>query len=69
MGVRLIIYDILGREVTTLVNEQLRPGTYEVIWDASKYASGVYFYKLTAGDPSASSGQVFTESKKMVLIK
>jgi len=61
MGVRLIIYDILGREVTTLVNEQLKSGTYEVTWDASKYASSVYFYKLTAGE--------FTEAKKMVLIK
>lgn len=60
-NVKLVIYDILGREVTMIVNEQLKAGTYEVTWDASKYASGVYFYKLTAGE--------FTESKKMVLIK
>jgi len=59
--VKLIIYDILGREVATLVNEKLSPGTYEVEWDASNYPSGVYFYKLTAGD--------FTQTKKMLLIK
>jgi hypothetical protein len=44
--VRLIIYDALGREAATLVNKRLKPGTYEVEWDASNYASGVYFYKL-----------------------
>ena len=59
--VKLIIYDALGREVTTLVNEQLQPGTYEADWDASNYPSGVYFYKLMAGD--------FVTTKKMVLIK
>ena len=59
--VRLIIYDILGREIAVLVNEQLKPGTYEVEWDASAYPSGVYFYRLTAGN--------FAETKKMVLLK
>ena len=44
-----------------LVNEKLVPGTYEVEWDASNYASGIYFYKLVAGD--------FSETKKMVLLK
>ncbi|MGA2667909.1 MAG: T9SS type A sorting domain-containing protein [Ignavibacteria bacterium] len=61
MGVRLVIYDILGCEVTTLVNEQLKPGTYEVTWDASDYPSGVYFYKLTTDN--------FNQTKRMVLIK
>jgi hypothetical protein len=70
---QLIIYDILGREITTLVNEQLQPGTYEVEWSAtgggSNYPSGVYFYKLSISDPSASSGQGYYETKKMVLVK
>jgi uncharacterized delta-60 repeat protein len=57
----LCIYDILGREITTLVNESLKTGTYEVEWDAADYPSGVYYYKLIAGD--------FIETKKMVLIK
>ncbi len=57
----LNVYDMLGREITTLVNEQLSPGTYEVEWNASSYPSGLYFYTLTSGD--------FTETKKMILIK
>jgi flagellar hook assembly protein FlgD len=57
----LQIYDILGREVATLVNEQLRPGTYEVEWDASNYPSGIYYYRLSAGN--------YFETRKMVLIK
>jgi len=60
-SVKLKIYDVLGKEVTTLVNEQLRAGTYDVDWDASEYSSGVYYYKLTAGD--------FTQTKKMVILK
>ncbi len=58
---KLIVYDLLGGEVTTLVNEELRPGTYEADWDGSNYSSGVYFYKLMASD--------FSETKKMVLMK
>ncbi len=55
------IYDILGKEIATLVNEKQSPGTYEVSWDGSAYPSGVYFYKLIAGN--------FSETKKMLLIK
>lgn len=57
----LSVYDLLGRKVATLVNEELKPGTYDVNWDASDFPNGVYFYKLTAGS--------FSETKKMVLIK
>jgi photosystem II stability/assembly factor-like uncharacterized protein len=60
-SVKLFVYDLLGREVTTLVNEQLNPGIYEVNWDAPNYPSGTYFYRLDASD--------FTETKKMVLLK
>ena len=59
--VRLEIYDILGNEVATPVDEPLQPGTYEVGWDASNYSSGLYFYMLKAGD--------FSETKKMLIIK
>jgi len=59
--VSLKIYDILGREVAILVNEQMKPGSYEISWDATNYASGMYFYKLSTGN--------FVETKKMVLIK
>jgi hypothetical protein len=63
--VKLTIYDLLGREVQTLVNEKQSAeggaGTYQVNWDASNFASGVYFYKLTT--------QTFSNTRKLVLIK
>ena len=57
----LKVYDILGREVTTLVNENQQPGNYEVEFNASIHSSGVYLYKLTAGS--------FTATKKMILLR
>ncbi len=59
--VTLKIYDILGRVVTTLVNERQKPGNYEVQFDASSLASGIYFYQLRAG--------TFVKSRKMLLLK
>ena len=64
--VQLRIYDILGNEVATLVNEQQSPGTYEVEFDArttnhKQLTSGVYFYTLRAGN--------FTETRKMILLR
>ncbi len=59
--VTLKVYDILGREVSVLVNEQLKPGTYEVEWDATDFSSGDYFYRITAGS--------FTQTNKMILMK
>jgi len=61
LWVRVIIYDVLGREVSTLVNEGLKPGTYEVEWPAENYPSGVYFYTITSGN--------YFDSKKMILLK
>jgi len=57
----LKVYDVLGREVTTLINDQLAPGEYTVNWDARGQASGVYFYRLSAGD--------FVTTRKMILSK
>jgi len=59
--VTLRIYDILGNEVTTLVNEQKEPGYYEVEFSASQLASGVYIYCLQAGS--------YVSTKKMMLLK
>ena len=59
--VKIVVYDIMGREVLTLVNESMQPGTYETTFDASSLSSGIYFYTLTAGD--------FKESKRMIFIK
>jgi hypothetical protein len=68
-NVKIIIYDSKGTELTALVNEQLNPGKYEIGWDGSNYASGVYFYRLVVDDPSTGSGRGFVETRKMVLIK
>ncbi|MBW7888535.1 MAG: T9SS type A sorting domain-containing protein [Bacteroidetes bacterium] len=57
----LKVYDLVGREVSTLVNEQLNAGRYSVRWNAANFASGIYFYKLTAGS--------FTQVKKMMVMK
>jgi hypothetical protein len=59
--VTIKVYDILGRELNTLVNEQKSTGSYEVSFNASSLTSGVYFYKITAGS--------YTSIKKMVLLK
>lgn len=59
--VTLKVYDILGREVRTLVNENLQAGSYEVTFDAEGLASGVYFYRLETG--------VFIETKRLVLLR
>jgi hypothetical protein len=59
--VSLIVYDVLGREVATLVNEEKSPGSYLASFDGSKLASGVYVYRLTSGS--------FVQSRTMVLVK
>lgn len=60
-NVKLVVYDILGREVATLVNREQSTGNYEVQFNASELTSGIYFYKFQSGD--------FVESKKMILIR
>ena len=59
--VKLVVFDVLGKEVATLVNNEQTAGNYQVTFDASKLTSGVYFYKLTSGD--------FSDVKKMLLVK
>jgi hypothetical protein len=59
--VNLSVYNLLGQKVTTLVNKKQPAGSYQVQWDATSFATGVYYYKLTAGD--------YQQVKKMVLIK
>ena len=57
----LSVFDILGREITNLVNEVKEPGVYQVELNASSYPTGIYFLRMTAGK--------FTELKKLMLIK
>jgi hypothetical protein len=59
--VKLAVYDLLGREVAILVNEQQAPGAYQVRFDATGLPSGMYLYRLTVGS--------FAETKRMTLVK
>ncbi|NIT61905.1 MAG: T9SS type A sorting domain-containing protein, partial [Aliifodinibius sp.] len=59
--VSLKVYDIAGREVATIVSENLAAGIYEYEWDAGDQASGIYMYRLEAGS--------FRQTKKLVLLK
>ena len=73
------MYNTIGEEIATLVNEEKEAGRYTVEFSAvdgsasggnsNGFASGVYLYKITAGDSESSSGQVFVQTKKMILIK
>ena len=58
---KLVVYDVMGREVQTLVNERLQPGTYETSFDGSSLNTGVYFYRMVTDG--------FTETKRMILLK
>ncbi|MEJ2104931.1 MAG: T9SS type A sorting domain-containing protein [Ignavibacteriaceae bacterium] len=69
MLITLKVYDVLGNEITTLINEEKPAGEYEVEFNSIGLPSGIYFYKLQAASPSTGSGQVFVETKKMVLLK
>lgn len=59
--VKIAVFDILGREVATVVNQLMTPGTYTADFNASSLSSGIYFYTITAGD--------FKDTKKMMLVK
>ena len=59
--VKLVVYDLVGREVAVLAKERKAPGSYEVQFDASGLASGVYLYRLTAGE--------FVETRKLLLLR
>ncbi|MEO8211280.1 MAG: T9SS type A sorting domain-containing protein, partial [bacterium] len=60
-NVKLIIYNAMGQEVSTLVNENQNAGSYKVEFDGSNLPSGIYFYKFTSGS--------FSDTKRMILLK
>jgi hypothetical protein len=66
-NVKLVVYDVQGREVQTLVNETLKSGTYETTFDASALATGIYFYQIIISGES--THQTFTATRKMMLLK
>lgn len=67
--ITLIIFDLLGREVTFLVNEEKPAGEYDVQWNASNMPSGIYFCRLKARQTSGGQAGIFTETKKLLLLK
>jgi hypothetical protein len=66
--VKVVVYDILGREVETLVDEIQKAGSYQAIWDASRFASGVYFYRLETAPEGGQAGN-YSATKKLLLLK
>ena len=60
-NVKLIVYDVLGRQVNTLVNQKAIPGEYSVIFEGSDLTSGIYFYTISVGE--------YYQTKKMILLK
>ncbi|MEO8209639.1 MAG: T9SS type A sorting domain-containing protein [bacterium] len=67
--IKLKVYDALGKEVVSLVNEKQNAGTYEINFNALSLISGIYFYKLEAADFKGSKGKVYSDVKQMMLIK
>ncbi len=59
--VKLAVFNSIGQEIETLINQQLSPGSFKVDWNAASHPSGVYYYKIAAGE--------YTETRKMILIK
>jgi len=66
---KLIVYDILGRVVETLVDRPQNPGNYEVTFDAKNLASGIYYYQLLVNDNFSKSKQNLVKTKKMLILK
>jgi hypothetical protein len=69
--VLLIVYDILGREVATLVNEEKSAGNYEVQFTGNELTSGIYFYQLLVSALQSKDGKAdgYSETKKMILLR
>jgi hypothetical protein len=65
--VNIVIYDVLGRVVTTLLNEVRAPNRYNIVWNASNVSTGVYFYRMTAKNVDGSGD--FNAVKKLLLVK
>ena len=68
-NVIVTVYNVSGQKIKTLVNGYQSVGEHELTWQPKGLSSGIYFYRLQAGDPSTSSGQRFSETKKLILQK
>ncbi|MDZ7338120.1 MAG: T9SS type A sorting domain-containing protein [candidate division KSB1 bacterium] len=68
-AVSLVLVDVLGREVATLVDKELEPGEYKVVFNAEGLSTGVYFYRLEAKGLSADAGKGFSQTKRLLVLK
>ncbi|MDD8017219.1 MAG: glycerophosphodiester phosphodiesterase family protein [Bacteroidota bacterium] len=66
--VKIVVYDVIGDEIATLVNENFAPGLYTAPFNAATFASGVYFYRMTS-QPLHGEQKIFTSAKKLLLLK
>lgn len=65
----LKLFDILGKELFTLVDEEMETGVHKVLFDATDFASGVYLYRIQAKSENSDSRQAFLQSKKLIFLK
>lgn len=69
LRVTLKLFDILGRELVTLVDKEMETGVHKVLFDATDFASGVYFYRIQAESENSDARQAFVQSRKLIFIK
>ncbi|MEP7146553.1 MAG: T9SS type A sorting domain-containing protein, partial [bacterium] len=67
--VKLNVYDVLGNEIKTLVNEKQDQGSYSVTFDGANLPSGIYFYKLVVSGANSLSAENYSDTKRMILLK
>lgn len=67
--VRLVVYDVLGREVKVLVDERKAAGYHAVVFDAAGLASGMYLYRMTAGNGGGGAEGTFMQTMKLILLR
>ena len=67
--VTLKLFDILGRELVTLVDKEMETGVHKVLFNAKDFASGVYFYRIQAKSENSDPRQAFVQSRKLIFIK
>ena len=67
--VTLTVYNVLGREIETIVNQHVHAGQHKVQWNASGVPSGIYFVRMQSADPSTDSRQRFTQTRKVMVLK
>ncbi|MBI2278941.1 MAG: T9SS type A sorting domain-containing protein [Candidatus Brennerbacteria bacterium] len=67
--IRLAVYNVIGQEVATLIDEEVSAGTHRTTWDASGLPSGIYFVRIEAHSDRSVGANAFTATKKMVLLR